>query len=88
MLWFQLLQNTICCGKLYFTSHRLKSAKWSSFVNYKQKIEGKRPNLKNLDLCSFHCLATAYVPVLKTALALATDKRQGGGLVWVVLLLP
>ncbi|MCG3210627.1 MAG: hypothetical protein FOGNACKC_04258 [Anaerolineae bacterium] len=52
MLWVQLLQNTICCGTLHFTSYRFyqnsslgegpvtpTAGKWSSLPHHKPNKE-------------------------------------------------
>lgn len=54
MLWFNLLQNTIYCGKLHLTSYRhYENVGWDSLVNYKEKLGGKRDTIEDLVLCSF-----------------------------------
>jgi hypothetical protein len=54
MLWFNLLQNTIYCGKLHLTSYQhYGNVGWGSLVSYREKSGGKRDTIEDLVLCSF-----------------------------------
>jgi len=54
MLWFNLLQNTIYCGKLHLTSYQhYEKVGWGSLVKNEEKLGGKRDTIEELVLCSF-----------------------------------
>ncbi len=77
MLWYKLLQNTISCGTLQFTSYRLyENASWCGFKNCGQDAGGKRQKRKSLDLCSLHSLTAAGVSILNN---LQQAHKRGGG---------
>ena len=77
MLWFNLLQNTIYCGKLHLTSYQLyENVGWGSLVNYKQKIGGKRQTIEDVVLCSFHQL-TAAIVFISNSLPQVKIKEEG-----------
>ncbi len=71
MLWFKLLQNTIYCGKLHFTSYQIYA--WGG---YRQKSGDKRQKNINLVLCSSYQLSAASAS-LWNFLQQAVQKGEG-----------
>jgi hypothetical protein len=77
MLWYQVLQNTIYCGKLQFTSYQsYENVHWGGFINCRQKIGGKRQKLKKRNQCSYFYLTVTNILAFNNMQQ--TTKREGG----------
>lgn len=77
MLWYQVLHNTIYCGKLQFTSYRnYENVHWSGFIACRQKVGGKRQKLKKHSQCSYFYLTVGKIPVFNSMQQ--TTRREEG----------
>ena len=78
MLWFNLLQNTIYCGKLHPTSYyqHYGNVGWGSLVDHEEKLGGKRDTIEDLVLCSFR-RPTAAITFISNNLPQAKVKEEG-----------
>jgi hypothetical protein len=77
MLWYKLLQNTIYCGILHFTSYHLyENTSWCGLVVNKQEVEDKRQKINSLVLCSCQYLADIG---RSTSKSLPPLKKKGEG---------
>ena len=57
MLWFKLLQNTICCGTLRFITYvTYPDVKRNNSIDDDQKVEGRQSKISHDALNLFHRL--------------------------------
>ena len=57
MLWFKLLQNTICCGTLRFITYvTYADVKRNNLIDGDQKVEGRQSKICHDALSLFHRL--------------------------------
>ena len=86
MLWYKLLQNTIYCGKLHFTSYQLyECMSLGRLCSDQQKRGGKRNTIEKIVLMPL--APTCCRRIIKSN-DLDKGYHMGGGLVWIALLLP
>jgi len=75
MLWFKLLQNTIYCGTLQFTS--CQCYRWGSFVTHRQPAERERAKQTVLPLFCVFCKFTADTTPVVTNLQQVHIQEEG-----------
>ena len=87
MLWYKLLQNTTCCGKLKFTAYQLY---WRGLEGERRKLTDRRLKIKSVPALRKKSLFFN----LRLLLTIVSCKRftareeEKGGLLWIAPLSP